>query len=368
MAAIAARTERVITGPLVTPLARRRPHQLARETVTLDRLSGGRLVLGVGRGQRPQRRVRPGALRRGGRHEGAREAARRRAREAAGLLGGRVRAAAGATARSRSGSRRAGRSSAGRSSAPARHDGVFPIDQESPEALAELIAAVGPGKDIVVTNPRRHRPRPVGGGRCDVVSDGLRRAADLRRGRARDRRASSAGPRACRGLVVRVVASRPARRSRSTARGASTGSSRSRPKRPSAAPRARGRGGSRPARRRGGGRRAASSRARSGAAPAAPMTSVVQLFMATMPRMSSPSESAISAPTTNATPTMNAIDFAPQWIGEPSSSSRPAAANTTHVQPLPSMPRNVVPVTVPLGSVEVEAAAGEDEAQHAERE
>ena len=44
------RTERLITGPLVTPLARRRPHQLARETVTLDRLSGGRLVLGVGAG------------------------------------------------------------------------------------------------------------------------------------------------------------------------------------------------------------------------------------------------------------------------------------------------------------------------------
>ena len=50
MAAIVTRTERLITGPLVTPLARRRPHQLARETVTLDRLSGGRLVLGVGAG------------------------------------------------------------------------------------------------------------------------------------------------------------------------------------------------------------------------------------------------------------------------------------------------------------------------------
>lgn len=35
---------------MVTPLARRRPHKVARETVTLDRLSGGRLVLGVGLG------------------------------------------------------------------------------------------------------------------------------------------------------------------------------------------------------------------------------------------------------------------------------------------------------------------------------
>jgi alkanesulfonate monooxygenase SsuD/methylene tetrahydromethanopterin reductase-like flavin-dependent oxidoreductase (luciferase family) len=50
MAAIAMATERLITGPLVTPLSRRRPHKLARETVTLDLLSGGRLVLGVGLG------------------------------------------------------------------------------------------------------------------------------------------------------------------------------------------------------------------------------------------------------------------------------------------------------------------------------
>ncbi|HEY8467264.1 MAG TPA: LLM class flavin-dependent oxidoreductase [Solirubrobacterales bacterium] len=50
LAAVAAATERVRIGPLVTPLARRRVHKVARETVTLDRLSGGRLVLGVGLG------------------------------------------------------------------------------------------------------------------------------------------------------------------------------------------------------------------------------------------------------------------------------------------------------------------------------
>ena len=47
-------TERLRIGPMVTPLPRRRPTKLARETVTLDRLSGGRLTLGVGLGVRAQ--------------------------------------------------------------------------------------------------------------------------------------------------------------------------------------------------------------------------------------------------------------------------------------------------------------------------
>jgi alkanesulfonate monooxygenase SsuD/methylene tetrahydromethanopterin reductase-like flavin-dependent oxidoreductase (luciferase family) len=50
LAAIAASTEAIRIGPLVTPLARRRPAKVARETATLDRLSGGRLTLGVGLG------------------------------------------------------------------------------------------------------------------------------------------------------------------------------------------------------------------------------------------------------------------------------------------------------------------------------
>lgn len=50
LAAMAMTTERVLLGPMVTPVARRRPHVLARQTATLDRLSGGRLVLGVGLG------------------------------------------------------------------------------------------------------------------------------------------------------------------------------------------------------------------------------------------------------------------------------------------------------------------------------
>ena len=50
MAAMAMRTERVRLGAVLTPPARRRPWKLARETVTLDHLSGGRLVLPVGLG------------------------------------------------------------------------------------------------------------------------------------------------------------------------------------------------------------------------------------------------------------------------------------------------------------------------------
>lgn len=50
LAAIAQATERIRLGPLVTPLSRRRPWKVAREAVTLDHLSGGRAVLGVGLG------------------------------------------------------------------------------------------------------------------------------------------------------------------------------------------------------------------------------------------------------------------------------------------------------------------------------
>lgn len=50
LTAIALTTSRVRFGPLVTPLPRRRPWKVARETATLDRLSAGRLILGVGIG------------------------------------------------------------------------------------------------------------------------------------------------------------------------------------------------------------------------------------------------------------------------------------------------------------------------------
>ena len=50
LTAIALRTRTILLGNLVTPLPRRRPWMVARETVSLDHLSGGRLIFGVGAG------------------------------------------------------------------------------------------------------------------------------------------------------------------------------------------------------------------------------------------------------------------------------------------------------------------------------
>lgn len=50
LAAMAMRTERIRLGIKVTALARRRPWKVAREAVTLDHLSHGRFILGLGLG------------------------------------------------------------------------------------------------------------------------------------------------------------------------------------------------------------------------------------------------------------------------------------------------------------------------------
>lgn len=158
MAAIAARTERLVTGPLVTPLARRRIHQLARETVTLDRLSRGRLVLGVGLGSD-----------RTGEFDPARFGEVADPRERAKLFDdGLERLAAywgGAfEPRPFNGGIPVWVAARWPNKRPlqraARHDVVFPIDLPGPEALAEIVAAVGPAKEVVVTNPAGTDPAP----------------------------------------------------------------------------------------------------------------------------------------------------------------------------------------------------------------
>ena len=50
LALMATRTKRVVLGPMLAAISRRRPWKLARETVTLDILSRGRMVLPVGLG------------------------------------------------------------------------------------------------------------------------------------------------------------------------------------------------------------------------------------------------------------------------------------------------------------------------------
>lgn len=50
LGAMAVRTSRVLLGTFVTPVPRRRPQTLAKHVVTLDHLSGGRAILGVGIG------------------------------------------------------------------------------------------------------------------------------------------------------------------------------------------------------------------------------------------------------------------------------------------------------------------------------
>jgi alkanesulfonate monooxygenase SsuD/methylene tetrahydromethanopterin reductase-like flavin-dependent oxidoreductase (luciferase family) len=170
MAAIAARTEKLVIGPLVTPLARRRMHQLARETVTLDRLSHGRLVLGVGLGSDRSGEFDPDRFGEEGDPKARAmlldDGLARLAEFWAGEFEPRPLP-------------RAERSSSLRSNGTipvwvaarwpfrrrpleraAKYDGVFPIDQPGPEALAELIAAVGSDKDIVVTNPAGTDPTP----------------------------------------------------------------------------------------------------------------------------------------------------------------------------------------------------------------
>jgi alkanesulfonate monooxygenase SsuD/methylene tetrahydromethanopterin reductase-like flavin-dependent oxidoreductase (luciferase family) len=157
LAAIAMATERVTIGPLVTPLPRRRTHQLARETVTLDRLSGGRLVLGVGVGSEntvefdPAQFGEEGDMRVRGRMLDA-ELERLRAYWDGDFAPGpvdRIPVWVAARYPNRKPLRRA-----------ARHDGLFPIDLPGPEALAEMVAELPAGADVVVTNPPGTDPAP----------------------------------------------------------------------------------------------------------------------------------------------------------------------------------------------------------------
>lgn len=168
MALAAEKTERVLIGPMVTPLARRRPQVLARQAVAVDRISAGRFVMGVGLGMDSS----GGELSRFGEelddrrraemldesldvltamwsgqpfdHEGRHYTARD-SRFLPAPAAGRIPVWVAARWPNRRPLRRA-----------ARHDGLFLIDVEDP---AEVAAAV----ELVTTE------RPVGGGPLEVV-------------------------------------------------------------------------------------------------------------------------------------------------------------------------------------------------------
>jgi len=162
MTAIALATSRVKIGPLITPPARRRMHKLARETVTLDRLSGGRLVFGAGLGSDNS-----GEFSKFGEEADAKARARLLDDGLAQLVaywGGefeprplqepRIPVWLAARWPNRRPVRRA-----------LEWDGLFPIDLPGPEALAELTEEVraeraDDGFDIVVTNEPDTDPAP----------------------------------------------------------------------------------------------------------------------------------------------------------------------------------------------------------------
>jgi alkanesulfonate monooxygenase SsuD/methylene tetrahydromethanopterin reductase-like flavin-dependent oxidoreductase (luciferase family) len=164
LSAVACATERVRIGPLVTPLPRRRVQKLARETVTLDRLSAGRLVLGAGLGS-----DRHGELGPFGDVEDPRERARLLDEGLDRLVaywGGEFEPPPVQQPRipvwiaARYPNRRPLRRAAG-------WDGLFPIDLPGPEALEELDAEVrelrGPDAgpfDLVVTFEPGDDPAP----------------------------------------------------------------------------------------------------------------------------------------------------------------------------------------------------------------
>ncbi len=197
LSAIATVTQRIRIGPMVTPVSRRRPHKLARETVTLDHLSGGRLTLGVGLGSDRSGELEPFG-------EEADPKARARLldeglEKLAGYWAGEFEPAPVQEPRipvwvaSRWPNRRPLRRAA-------RWDGLFPIELPEPDALGELAAEVAelrddPGApfDLVVEVDPGDGPGPVGGGGRNVDSHVVRPVA-ARAGRASGDRGRALAP------------------------------------------------------------------------------------------------------------------------------------------------------------------------------
>lgn len=167
LGAIAMATERVRIGPMVTPLARRRPVTVAKHTASLDVLSAGRLTFGAGLGSErhgefaafgedDDPRVRAARL-----DDGLAFLDRAWAGEPVGVGDGvvllprpvqRPRPPVWIAGRwpNRAPLRRA-----------ARWDGVFPVDVPSPAALADYVAELDV-PDVVVHGDADVDPHPWG--------------------------------------------------------------------------------------------------------------------------------------------------------------------------------------------------------------
>lgn len=179
LSAIACATSAVRIGPMVTPLPRRRPVVLARQIASLDQLSVGRLVLGVGTGGDGARelsstgeeldaRVRGdmldealSVLRAAWTGEQVDHRGKHYVVDGLTLLPAPVQPAGPPVwVAARYGNPRPLRRAA-------RHDGVFPIEITSPDQLAEVVAEVevlragAPGPyDVVVGGPAGTDPAP----------------------------------------------------------------------------------------------------------------------------------------------------------------------------------------------------------------
>jgi alkanesulfonate monooxygenase SsuD/methylene tetrahydromethanopterin reductase-like flavin-dependent oxidoreductase (luciferase family) len=163
LAAVAAATDRIRLGPMVTPLSRRRVHKVARETATLDLLSHGRLTVGVGLGS-----DRNGELEPFGEVVDPRERARlldEGLERLAGYWGGEFeplpvqRPHPPIWVAARWPNRRPVRRAA-------RWDGLFPIDLPGPEAVSQLADEVRSQRDtnepfdLVIEIPAGDDPEP----------------------------------------------------------------------------------------------------------------------------------------------------------------------------------------------------------------
>ena len=194
-AVAAAATSRLRIGPMVTPVSRRRVPSWRGETVTLDLLSSGRLIFGVGLGSDMNGEFAPF-----GEVEDARERARlldQGLDDLARYWAGEFRPVPVQRPRipvwvagewpNRRPVRRA-----------LRWDGLFPVGVPGPDAMAELVGEIragAPGRRPVRRGrvPRAgRRPRPVGAGRGHLDSAPTSAASPAWPGCARS---SSAGRR-----------------------------------------------------------------------------------------------------------------------------------------------------------------------------